>query len=68
MTQYDLEVSVNYAFTEMLQSLEKQGLFGKDDETCRAAFSAIALELSKRQIVYGFSCGANSVDSVSKAS
>lgn len=55
----NLEVSVNYEFSQMLKALEAKGLFGKDEPACRNALNAIAVEVGKRQFVFGMSVGAS---------
>lgn len=55
----DLEVSVNYEFTQMLKALEAKELFGKDEDMCLSAFAQIGIELGNRQFVLGMSSGAS---------
>jgi hypothetical protein len=54
----EIEVAVNYEFTQMLKALEARGFFGTE-ETCLPAFKAIAIECNKRSFVMGQSVGAS---------
>lgn len=61
MNQVELEVTVNYEFSQMLKALQKKGVYGSE-ESFRAVLTAISIESANRLFALGVSHGASLVD------